>query len=82
MNDDNTFSSVNELYRRLLPAINTKISELERIHFNVKNIDIWNYCVSNIWKKEKDLRMYKMVSDILNIDEIELNKFLNNRNGE
>ena len=81
MMDDYTFSSVDELYKRLLPAINTKLAELKRIHFNVRNTDIWNYCVNNIWKKQSDLRIHEMVSDILNVDELALMEFLKNRNG-
>lgn len=81
MIDDYTFNSVDDLYKRLLPAINTKLSELKRIHIYVRNTDIWNYCVTNIWKKRKDLRIHEMVSDILDIDELKLNEFIKSRNG-
>lgn len=81
MIDDYTFNSVDDLYKRLLPAINTKLSELKRIHIDARNTDIWNYCVTNIWKKRKDLRIHEMVSDILDIDELKLNEFIKSRNG-
>lgn len=80
MGDTNElFSSIDDLYKRLLPVIHTKVSELERIKFNVKDQDIWAYCVRNIWNNKDNLRIYEMVSDILNIDEIELNRFIKMR---
>lgn len=82
MAKDNYFNSIDDIYKRVLPAINTKLDELKRINFNVRNIDIWDYCVNCIWKNKNDLRIYEMVSDILNIDELKIRDFINNRNGE
>lgn len=70
--------ALDDLYKRLLPAINTKVDELKRIKFNVTNIDIWDYCI-NLWSNRKELRMYELVDDILNIDELKLNDFLKER---
>lgn len=71
------FKSLEELYNRLTPAINTKITELRRNGYNnIKNIDIWLYCIENNWNKKRDLRIHEMVNDILNIDEFKLNIFL------
>ena len=80
--NNESFYNMNDLYKRLLPALNTKKSELDRIHFNVNSLDIWDYCVCNLWRNKKDLRIYKMVSDILNVDELKLKIFIDNRNGE
>lgn len=76
-----TFIDMNDLYKRVLPALNTKKSELERINFNVNCLDIWDYCINNLWRNKKDLRIYEMVSDILNADELKIKIFLDNRNG-
>jgi len=70
------FNSVEELYKRLLPAMNTKVTELKRKHIYVNAIDIWNYCVNNNWRNQKDLRIYKLVDNILNIDEMNLQSYL------
>lgn len=82
MANENNFKNIADVYNRVLPAINTKIDELNRLHIKVRNIDIWDYCVKYIWNKKGDLRMYEMVSDILNIDEIKLIEFINNRHGD
>lgn len=78
-NTDN-FNSVEELYKRLLPALNTKINELKRKHITVTTIDIWNYCLENNWKNERDLRIYKMVDNILNLDELRFYRYIKNNN--
>lgn len=79
MAKENNFNSIDDLYKRLLPAMNTKIKELKRININVNNIDIWEYCLKNIWNNKNDLRIYEMVSDILNVDELELINYIKNR---
>lgn len=71
-----SFNSIEDLYKRLLPAMKTKISELKRDGFNfIECLDIWNYCIENIWKNKRDLRIYEMVDDILNIDNLKLEMF-------
>lgn len=82
MAKDNYFNSLDDVYKRVLPAINTKLDELKRIHFNVRNIDIWDYCVKYMWRNRSDLRIYEMVSDILNVDELKLRDFIKDRNGD
>ena len=75
---DEKISSIEDLYRRLLPAIRTKISEFKREKItNITELDIWNYCIKNKWKNKKDLRLYEMVNDILELDIINLNVFIN-----
>ena len=72
------FNSVDELFNRLKPAFNTKISELRSK--NIKNIeikDIWDYLSKTKWSKENNLQLCDMVSDILNIDDLELINFIN-----
>ena len=77
MGDLEKFSGVNELYKRVLPALLTKVSELkrEKIHY-INTIDIWQYCVENIWKNKKDLRIYELVDDILNVDALKLELYV------
>ena len=58
----------NEIYQRLLPALNAKVDELKRMKVIIDPVDIWNYCVTNIWNKKEELRMYELVNDILQLD--------------
>lgn len=71
------FSSINDLYRRILPALEAKVSELKRENIRfVTSKDIWNYCIETKWKNKSDLRIYEIVSDILNTDGIKLESYV------
>lgn len=77
MGDLEKFSGVDELYKRVLPALQTKISELKREKIEyIKAIDIWQYCIENIWKNKSDLRIYELVDDILNVDSLKLELYI------
>ena len=55
-----------DLYKRLLPAINSKINELSKYEiFYVKREDIWNYLKQEKWKDD-NISLAEMVDDILN----------------
>ncbi len=73
---DEKFSSLNDLYNRLLPALNVKKQELKRAKLEVSEKEIWNYCLKNKWVKRTDLRIYELVDDILNIDALKLEIYL------
>lgn len=69
MDNNEKFYSIEDLYKKVLPALQAKVSELKRENINfVDTIDIWNYCIENIWRKKEDIRIYELVSDILNVD--------------
>lgn len=79
MDNNEKFETINDLYKKVLPALQTRISELKREGINyINEIDIWKYCMNNIWKSKKDLRMYELVSDILNVDRLCLEKYIKN----
>ena len=66
---DLEFKSLEELYNRLRPALNTKMSELKANGYGyLKPEDIWNYLKEKKWKSSHDLMLSDMVSDILNCD--------------
>ncbi len=66
-------NTINELYKRLTPALKMKSDEVNRLcKSRLNNIDIWNYLIDNKWKNKKDLRLYELVSDILDSDNIEI----------
>ena len=57
-----------ELYERLIPALNTKVTELKRNDLDyIKQDDIWNYLKDSKWKNANNLLLYQMVDDILNL---------------
>ena len=68
---DINFSSLQELYDRIKPALVTKKEEMRRSGINyIKEEDIWNYFKETKWTKANDLSLYQMVSDVLNTDNI------------
>lgn len=65
--EDIKFSSIEELYKRLLPALETKKSELHKLGYTyIKSGDIWNALRQEKWQKSNNLTLYEMVDDILN----------------
>lgn len=66
---DVAFNSVEDLYKRVKPALRSKIREFKRQNvFYVKEEDVWNFLVENKWKMTKGLELNEIVDDILNID--------------
>lgn len=76
---DIEFNSIKELYDRLTPALNTKIRELIRYDLDyIKKEDIWNYLKVTKWVNANNLELYQMVSDILNLDNHEIDEYVKN----
>ena len=66
---DIEFNSEKDLYDRLMPALKTKLAEFQRNNMNYVHVeDIWNYLKITKWSKCRDLFLYQMVDDIINID--------------
>ncbi|MCI8394659.1 MAG: hypothetical protein HFH86_04190 [Bacilli bacterium] len=66
---DEKFSSIEELYARLLPALKSKENELHKNHMiYITEKDIWNYFRENKWNRGVNLTLFDMVDDILNTD--------------
>lgn len=71
------FSSLEELYERVQPALKAKLAELHRLGYPyIQIIDIWNYLVDSKWKKAKDLTLSDIVDDILHVDNRKLDEYL------
>lgn len=71
------FSSLEELYVRIKPALRAKKSSMNRNGLDyIKEEDIWNYLKEIKWKKTKGLSLSEMVSDILNADDIVIDNYL------
>ena len=66
---DINFTSVEELYKRVYPALRSKVKEFRRNDINyIKEEDVWNCLVEKYWKKQKGLLLSDVVDDILNTD--------------
>ena len=84
MDDNFGIKNTVDLYRRLLPALNSKKREIEKLKVNnIKTEDIWNYLIKYKWESVTGLKLSDMVDDILNIDNQQLinniTKIKNNR---
>ena len=74
---DIEFNNVKELYERLKPALNTKVTELKRNDLDyIKIEDIWNYLKDSKWSSANNLLLYQMVDDILNLDNSEIDEYV------
>ncbi len=77
---DIEFGSLEELYKRLKPALKTKTEEMRRDGFDyVKEEDVWNYLKEVKWRTSRNLNLYQMVSDVLNIDNILIDSYLKDK---
>lgn len=73
------FSSLSELYNKLLPVLKTKVNEMKLRGINFISVnDIWDF-QTNIWKKRTNLMFSDMVSDILNTNDNLYIKYMENK---
>lgn len=71
------FESLEELYKRIRPALRTKKEEMRRSgYIYIKEEDIWNYLKEVKWINSRNLSLHQMVSDVLNADNILIDKYL------
>ncbi len=80
MSDKIEFKSAIELYNRVLPALYSKVKELNGL--GIKHItekDIWIYLVNNDWKTKTNLELSDLISDILYCDNDKLNEYISIR---
>lgn len=74
---DFEFTSLEELYKRIKPALSTKQTEMQRLGYKyIEEEDIWNYLKEVKWKKSTDLSLYEMVNDVLNVDNEVVDNYL------
>lgn len=80
--EDVAFSSIEELYKRVKPALMTKCEELKRSGISYITIeDIWNYLKDNVWNNSRNLRLFRMVDDILNVDNMLVDDYIKSKMG-
>ena len=74
------FSSKEDLFLRVRPALTAKSNELIKLGYSfVSDIDIWNYLIQMKWIKSKNLYLCDVVSDIFNVDSIGVVEYAKNR---
>ncbi|MEG1597780.1 MAG: post-transcriptional regulator, partial [Bacilli bacterium] len=60
---------IEELYKRLLPALRSKLKDFKKNNINsITEDNIWIYLSETKWKTSTNLLLSDMVSDILNSD--------------
>ena len=73
---DIEFNSLQELYKRLEPALSVKEAEFRRSDLEISKQDIWKYLAEIKWSISNNLLLHQMVSDILNLKQNEILEFL------
>lgn len=77
---DIEFSSKEELYQRVKPALKAKAMELKRVGYSyIREIDIWNYLIEIKWSKSRDLMLSDIVNDILKTDNKKIDEHLKDK---
>ena len=67
--EDISFESINELYKRVKPALNSKVRELKNLGKTyINDQDVFEYLTKNVWVKDTKLTLDKIVDDILHFD--------------
>ena len=77
------FSSVEELYARVTPALKCKKKELAKLGYSYIPLqDIWNAVNEIKWHNSKAIALCDIVDDILNTDnEVFCNYVINKKKG-
>ena len=69
------FNTLEELYKRVRPALHSKKQELTKFGYtNINEIDIWN-CLKEKWKNSINLTLFDIVDDILGISCDDINSY-------
>ena len=73
---DYEFSSLEELYKRVRPALNSKVDELQKYgNLSISKYDLWKCLIINKWRNETGLMLSDIVDDILNTSFDEINSY-------
>jgi len=71
------FTSLEQLYKRLKPALVAKANEMRMQGYKyIKADDVWNYLKEVKWSNSKNLLLFEMVRDILNVDSIVIDDYV------
>lgn len=71
------FTSLEQLYKRLTPALTAKTNEMRMQGYKyIKEEDVWNYLKEIKWSNSKNLLLFEMVRDILNVDSLVIDDYV------
>ncbi len=74
--NDIRFKNLEDLYRRLLPALKSKVKELHRKGLKyIQEETLWNYLKEYKWINSLDLDLASMVNDIFEVKTEELEAY-------
>jgi hypothetical protein len=64
------FESLDELYRRVYPALTIRVRELKYLgREEINEKAIWNFLSIHKWKNSKNLTLYDIINDIFHYEE-------------
>lgn len=73
---DYEFSSLEELYKRVRPALKSKADELQKYgNLSISMYDLWKCLIINKWRCGTGLMLSDIVDDILNTSFDEINSY-------
>ncbi|MDD4706466.1 MAG: post-transcriptional regulator [Bacilli bacterium] len=78
--EDFKFNTLDELYKKLYPALVTKKNDLKRngISYIIEE-DIWNYLRRNYWNKSTKITLFDLVNDILSTPNYVLEEYVSKK---
>lgn len=77
------FTSLEDLFKKVKPALNTKVADLRRHNIRyINEEDIWHYLRKNYWVKAEKLSLGEIVNDILSTPNAELESYMAKSRGK
>ena len=71
------FTSLTQLYRKLLPAFNAKRRLIKNSKYpNITNENIWSYLTETKWRQTNNLSITEMTNDIITVDLEDINNYM------
>jgi len=71
------FTSLQQLYRKLIPAFNVKKRLIMNSKYkNITNENIWKYLSETKWKNSYNLSLPDMINDIITADLEDISKYM------
>jgi hypothetical protein len=71
------FTSLKQLYQKLIPAFNVKKRLVKNSKYkHITNENIWEYLANTKWRQANNLSLPDMINDIITVDLDEIQKYL------
>ena len=77
MNTEIKFKNLDDLYKRIFPALKSKVKEIHFEGYNyITEEDVWEYLKNSKWLQSYNLDLGSMVDDIFKADIRKLNEYV------